>query len=72
MDMDTVHHRRFFIFSLVNWAVAIAAWTASAFLGVASPTSMLVYTILFVIGLIAVIVGVLAWLVARFGQAPER
>jgi hypothetical protein len=72
MRTDTVHRRRFYAFSLANWALAIVCWAVSAWLGVASPTSMFVYTILFIVGLVAVIVGVLAWLVARFGQEPER
>jgi membrane protein DedA with SNARE-associated domain len=66
-----VHRRRFLIFSLANWALAIALWSTSAYLGITSPTSLFVYSVLFVIALVAVIIGVLSWLVWRFGREPD-
>jgi len=66
-----VHARRFWILSLVNWAIAIVCFGLSSYLGVARPTSMFVYTILFVVALVAVLVGFLCWVVARFGTEPE-
>ena len=61
---DPIEHdrrvRRFLLrLSLANWGVAIVAWTISAFLGITSPASIFVYSVLFVIGLIAVIVALL-------------
>ena len=64
------HARRFWILSLVNWGIAIVCFGLSSYLGVARPTNMLVYTIIFVIALVAVIVGCLCWVVARFGTEP--
>ena len=66
-----VHARRFLVLSLVNWAIAIVCFGLSSYLGVARPTSMFVYTILFVVAMVAVIVGFLCWMVARFGTEPE-
>lgn len=63
-----VHRRRFLILSLANWALAIVLWSISAYLGITSPTSLFVYSVLFVIALVAVIVGILSWLVWRFGR----
>jgi Ca2+/H+ antiporter len=59
--------RRFLTLSLANWALAIIAWAVSAYLGMTSPTSIFVYTVLFVVGLFAVVVGIAAFVVARFG-----
>jgi hypothetical protein len=67
-----LHARRFWILSIVNWAIAIICWGVSSYLGVTSPANMFVYTILFVVGIVAVIVGFLCWLVARFGTEPPR
>ena len=66
-----VHARRFWILSIVNWAIAIVCFGLSSYLGAARPTSMFVYTILFVVAVVAVIVGFLCWVVARFGTAPD-
>lgn len=63
--------RGFLILSLANWALAILTWAVSAYLGMTSPTSIFVYTVLFVIGLFAVVVGVGAFVVWRFG-VPAR
>ncbi|HJW75097.1 MAG TPA: hypothetical protein VJ787_05440, partial [Thermoleophilia bacterium] len=63
-----VHRQRFLVLSLANWALAIVLWSISAYLGVTSPTSLFVYSVLFVVALIAVAVGVLSWLVWRFGR----
>jgi hypothetical protein len=63
-----VHRRRFLILSLANWALAIVLWSISAYLGITAPTSLFVYSVLFVIALVAVIVGILSWLVWRFGR----
>lgn len=61
-------HFKFWILAIVNWAIAVTCWGVSAYLGIASPTGIFVYTILFVVAIVAVIVGVLCWLVARFGR----
>ena len=66
-----VHRRRFLIFSLANWALAIVLWSISAYLGITSPTSLFVYSVLFVVALVAVIVGIISWLVWRFGRDHE-
>ena len=65
-----VHRQRFLVLSLANWALAIVLWSISAYLGITSPTSLFVYSVLFVVALIAVAVGVLSWLVWRFGRDP--
>ena len=61
-----LHRRRFWALSLINWAFAICAWGTSAYLGISNPTGMILYTVLFVIGILAVVVGIVAWMVARF------
>jgi hypothetical protein len=63
-------HRHLLILSLANWAIAIVCWMVSAYLGIASPTGIFVYTTLFVIGLFAVIVAVGAYVLSRFGAEP--
>jgi len=65
-------HRHLLILSLANWAVAILCWTISAYLGVARPTDLIVYTVLFVVGLFAVIVAVVSFVLADFGTEPGR
>ncbi len=63
--------RRFLLrLSLANWGIAIVAWTVSAFLGITSPASIIVYSVLFVIGLIAAILAVLTYLLEKFGHEP--
>jgi len=63
--------RRFLLrLSWANWGVAVIAWTISAFLGITSPASILVYTVLFVIGLFAVIVALIAYLLEKFAHRP--
>ena len=64
-------HRHLLVLSLVNWGVAIVCWTVSAYLGVARPTNLIVYTVLFVVGLFAVIVAIGSFVLADFGTAPE-
>jgi hypothetical protein len=64
--------RRFWKLSIANWALAVVAWSISAYLGAAQPTSMYLYTILFVIGLVAVIIGVVCFVIARFGREPSE
>jgi hypothetical protein len=61
----------FWKISIANWAVAIAMIGIAAYLGIAHPTSMFVYAALFVIGIFAFVVAILAWVVARFGVEPE-
>ncbi len=68
--MSDMSPRWFLVLSLANWALAIAAWTVSAWLGMVSPTSIFVYTVLFVVGLFAAVVGVGAFVLARFGAPP--
>ena len=63
--------RRFLLrLSLLNWGIAIVAWTISAALGIASPASIIVYTVLFVIGLFAVIVAIFTYILERFAHRP--
>ncbi len=64
-------HRHLLVLSLVNWGIAIVCWTISAYLGVARPTSLFVYTVLFVIGLFAVVVAIGSFVLADFGTEPE-
>jgi hypothetical protein len=64
-------HRHLLILSIVNWAIAIMCWGVSAYLGIAVPTSIFVYAILFVIGLFAVIVAIASFVLADFGAEPE-
>jgi hypothetical protein len=64
--------RRFLLrLSLLNWAIAIVAWTISAALGIASPASIIVYSVLFVIGLVAAILAILTYLLEKFGHEAE-
>jgi len=63
-------HRKLLILSLANWAIAIVCWTVSAYLGIARPTDLLTYTVLFVIGLFAVAVAVGSYVLADFGSEP--
>ena len=63
--------RRFLLrLSLLNWGIAIVAWTISAALGIASPASIIVYTVLFVIGLFAVIVAIFTYILEKFAHRP--
>jgi hypothetical protein len=64
-------HRHLLILSLVNWGIAIICWTISAYLGTARPTNLIVYTVLFVVGLFAVIVAVGSFVLADFGTEPK-
>jgi hypothetical protein len=61
--------RRFLLrLSLLNWGIAIVAWTISAALGIKSPASIIVYSVLFVIGLVAAILAILTYLLEKFGH----
>jgi hypothetical protein len=62
--------RNLLILSLANWVVAIIAWTISAYLGIAQPASIFVYTVLFMVGIFAVIVAVASFLLERFAHEP--
>jgi hypothetical protein len=62
--------RNLLILSLANWGVAISAWTISAYLGIASPARIFVYTVLFVIGLLAVCVAIGSYLLEKFAHRP--
>ena len=67
------HARRFLLrLSLANWGIAVVAWTISAFLGITSPASIIVYSVLFVIGLFAVVVALLTFLLEKFAHTPEQ
>ena len=61
-------HFKFWVLAIVNWCIAILCWGISAYLGMVSPTGIFVYTTLFIVAMVAMIVGILAWLVARFGR----
>jgi hypothetical protein len=63
-------HRHLLTLSLANWVIAIITWTISAYLGTAQPTGIIVYTILFVIGLFAAVVAVACFVLADFGSEP--
>ncbi len=64
--------RRFLLrLSLANWGIAVIAWTVSAFLGITSPASIIVYSVLFVIGLVAAILAILLYLLEKFGHEPQ-
>jgi hypothetical protein len=63
--------RNLLLLSLANWGIAIVAWSLSAYLGVASPASIMVYTILFLIGLFAALVAFAAYVLERFAHRPE-
>lgn len=56
--------------SLANWGVAALAWTVSAYLGITSPAHIIVYTVLFVIGLFAVAVALATYLLEKFAHRP--
>jgi len=63
--------RRFLLrLSLANWGIAVVAWMISAFLGITSPASIIIYSVLFVIGLVAAILAILTYLVEKFGHEP--
>jgi hypothetical protein len=63
--------RRFLLrLSLANWGIAVVAWTVSAFLGITSPASIIVYSVLFVIGLVAVVVALLTYVLEKFAHTP--
>jgi hypothetical protein len=62
--------RQLLLLSLANWGVAIVSWTISAYLGVTSPARIIVYTVLFVIGLFAVGVAVACYLLEKFAHRP--
>jgi hypothetical protein len=64
-------HRHLLTLSIVNWAIAIVCWTVSAYLGIAVPTSIFVYAVLFVIGLFAVVVAIVSFVLAGFSAEPE-
>ena len=67
------HARRFLLrLSLANWGVAVVAWTVSAFLGITSPASIIVYSVLFVIGLVAVVVALVTYVLEKFAHTPEQ
>ena len=58
--------RRFLLrLSLANWGIAVVAWVISAFLGITSPASIIVYSVLFVIGSmplsLAILSAICAW-----------
>jgi hypothetical protein len=64
-------HRHLLILSLVNWAIAVVCWSVSAYLGIAVPTTIFVYAVLFVIGLFAAVVAIASFVLADFGTEPE-
>ena len=64
-------HRHLLTLSLANWAIAIVCWTISAYLGIAQPTGIFVYTVLFVIGIFAVVVAIASFVLADFGSEPQ-
>jgi hypothetical protein len=67
---DARVRRNLLLLSLANWGVAIVAWTISAYLGVTSPAQIIVYTVLFVIGLFAVAVAIASYILEKFAHRP--
>ena len=63
--------RNLLLLSLANWGLAILTWTISAYLGITSPASIMVYTVLFVIGLAAATVAIAAYFLEKFAHRPE-
>lgn len=63
--------RNLLLLSLANWGVAILAWTISAYLGITSPANIMVYTVLFLIGIFAATVALAAYLLEKFAHRPE-
>src|SRR5664279_1815900 len=63
--------RNLLLLSSANWGVAVIAWTISAYLGVTSPARIIVYTVLFVIGLFAAMVAVASYLLEKFAHRPS-
>ena len=62
--------RNLLLLSLANWGVAVVAWSISVYLGITSPVQIIVYTVLFVIGLFAVAVAVASYLLEKFAHRP--
>jgi hypothetical protein len=62
--------RNLLLLSSANWGVAVVAWTISAYLGITSPVQIIVYTVLFVIGLFAVAVAVASYVLEKFAHRP--
>jgi hypothetical protein len=62
--------RNLLLLSWANWAIAVIAWTISAYLGIASPARIFVYTILFLVGIFAVVVAVACFLLEKFAHEP--
>jgi hypothetical protein len=62
--------RNLLLLSSANWGVAVVAWTISAYLGVTSPARIIVYTVLFVIGIFAAMVAVACYLLEKFAHRP--
>ena len=66
--------RRFLLrLSLINWRIAVVAWSVSAYLGITSPASIIVYSVLFVIGLWSPSsVALLTYLLEKFAHRPSE
>ena len=64
--------RRLLILSLANWVLAMVCWSVSAYLGIVSPASLFVYSLLFVVGALAGLVGIVAFLLSRYGTDPHE
>jgi hypothetical protein len=64
--------RTLLMLSLANWALAIVCWAVSAYLGMTQPTTIFTYTVLFVIGLFAVVVAIASFLLEKFAVEPAH
>lgn len=62
--------RNLLLLSLANWGVAVVSWSISVYLGITSPVQIIVYTVLFVIGLFAVAVAVASYVLEKFAHRP--
>lgn len=67
---DKLIRRILLIVSLANWVIAIVAWTVSAYLGIASPASIFVYAVLFIVGIFAVVVALACYILEKFAHEP--
>lgn len=64
--------RRFLLrLSVGNWGIAIVTWTISAYLGITSPARIYIYSVLFVIGLVAALIAILTYFLEKFGHEPQ-
>ena len=64
--------RNLLLLSLGNWVIAIVVWSISAYLGISHPSGIFIYTVLFVIGLFAVVVAIATYALEKFAHQPAH